>query len=175
MSTRRSEVATAALDKAFVELFPAAFLPCLLMDCREPKGLSPLVERTKIATSTNHAIVKINHLCRLLKYWLYDSGAVHTIQFLHFAPNVFRLHFGLNYRLQIKGKGIEMLRLHVGTQNSWGVLKEFLGVHHCNKEAMSQVTSAKKTRETTTNDQNSTPMRWHCDRNEKIRTTYKDA
>mmetsp|Transcript_139821 Transcript_139821/g.243505 ORF Transcript_139821/g.243505 Transcript_139821/m.243505 type:complete len:422 (-) Transcript_139821:128-1393(-) len=137
------DVASAALNVALVNVLPRAVYPGLLVDCWKPQGLTHLREWSEVASCADDAVVEGDGVPGIRVEDGLDFGIIGR-ELLHLAPDKLDTHLPLNDWLQSEAERIEMPWLHVRAQNTWGVLKELLGIHDGDIEMRLEITSTKE-------------------------------
>merc|ERR1740129_998304 len=127
------DVASAALEESLIQMRPGSLRTGCLVNCWEPERLSPLVEDTEVATCGYHAEVKIDHLLLINEHRLDRASSVGAIQLQHLAPDKLAAHAALDHWIKGKSQGVQMLGLHVRTQDTRRILKKLLGIHDGDK------------------------------------------
>mmetsp|Transcript_3415 Transcript_3415/g.8019 ORF Transcript_3415/g.8019 Transcript_3415/m.8019 type:complete len:448 (+) Transcript_3415:850-2193(+) len=149
------DVASPALQVPLVNVLPARVLPTTLVHGGEPQAFSLRVQEVEVAAAADDAVVEAQLFRRLGAHRADGRGEGGPVQRQHFAPDELAAHLVLDHVLERERQRVEMARLHVRAENTWGVLEEFLGVDDCDVVLFAHIPRDEQAREAAADDEHS--------------------
>jgi len=145
------DMAAATLDESLINVGPGTSGTVVLVDGGEPERFTLGMEGTKIASRGDDAVIEGDLLDGVREHGLDHS--IGLLELLALTPQELNTQLTLEHILEGEGEGVEMGRLHVGTEDTWCVLEVLLGIADGDVEALLQIAGTEEAGETTTDDE----------------------